>query len=258
MRAVEGQRQQQACGRHGHQQSGDAAADRQQYAFGERLRDDLPPRRADRQAHRGLPAARHCARQQQVRDIGARNQQHQPANRKQDLQAAPVFFLHLGHARARGNHVDRLVWEAFGSCRASSWRDSRNRVASIAAARRSGAATFRRSKLRAASGRSCAARRRQADAATRLSPSSSGSCCNGIQISGGSLRSVSPKNPGGATPMMVKDGLRRRSSSRRPRDRRHSGLPDAVAEHRDGRGGGLSSSGVNTRPPNARTPSVEK
>ena len=34
-------------------------------------------------------------------------------------------------------------------------------------------------------------------------PSIIGSCWTGSQISGGSLRSVSPKNPGGATPMTV-------------------------------------------------------
>ena len=33
------------------------------------------------------------------------------------------------------------------------------------------------------------------------SPAIIGSCCTGIQISGGSLRNVSPKKPGGATPI---------------------------------------------------------
>ena len=38
---------------------------------------------------------------------------------------------------------------------------------------------------------------------SELSPAISGSCWSGIQRSGGSPRSVSPKNPGGATPMTV-------------------------------------------------------
>src|ERR1035441_10787908 len=33
------------------------------------------------------------------------------------------------------------------------------------------------------------------------SPAMRGSCCTGIQMSGGSLRKVSPKNPGGAMPI---------------------------------------------------------
>ncbi len=38
---------------------------------------------------------------------------------------------------------------------------------------------------------------------SELFPRKTGSCCIGIQISGGSLRSVSPKNPGGVMPMTV-------------------------------------------------------
>jgi hypothetical protein len=48
--------------------------------------------------------------------------------------------------------------------------------------------------------------RSQADTGCRSSEPSllmSGSCCSGSQISGGSARSVSPKNPGGPTPMTV-------------------------------------------------------
>ena len=42
------------------------------------------------------------------------------------------------------------------------------------------------------------------DAASAVSPSMMASCWRGIQMSGGSLPRVSPKNPGGAMPMMVK------------------------------------------------------
>ena len=36
-----------------------------------------------------------------------------------------------------------------------------------------------------------------------FSPLMTGSCCTGIHMSGGSPRSVSPKNPGGVTPTTV-------------------------------------------------------
>jgi hypothetical protein len=37
-----------------------------------------------------------------------------------------------------------------------------------------------------------------------VAPVMSGSCCSGTHRSGGSARSVSPKNPGGVTPATVK------------------------------------------------------
>ena len=49
--AMERQSEQQARRGHRHQQSGNAAADGEQDAFRESLRDDLPPRGAKGQAH---------------------------------------------------------------------------------------------------------------------------------------------------------------------------------------------------------------
>ena len=77
-------------------------------------------RGAQGQAQRGLPAARYGASQQQVRHVRAGDQQHQAANRQQDLKAAPVLFLHLGDAGAGGDHVDHLLGEHTGSPPASS------------------------------------------------------------------------------------------------------------------------------------------
>ena len=88
------QREEQSGGAHRDEQSGDAARDREQHALDERLRHDLPPRRADGETHRGLRAARHRAREQEVRDIRARDEQDEPAHSEQDLQAASVLFFH--------------------------------------------------------------------------------------------------------------------------------------------------------------------
>ena len=73
---------------------GDPAEHREEDALDERLRDDLPPRCAERKPHRGLPAPRHGTRQQQVRHIGTRDQEHQPAHAEQNLQAASVLLSH--------------------------------------------------------------------------------------------------------------------------------------------------------------------
>ena len=87
-RAGERERQQQARGADGDDESGDAAGDGEQHALDQRLRDDLPARRAHREPHGGLAAPRDGAGEQQVRDVGAGDEQHQPAHAEQNLQAA--------------------------------------------------------------------------------------------------------------------------------------------------------------------------
>ncbi len=64
MRVVERQCQQQSRRCHCHHQAGDSSANRQQYAFRKRFRNNLPWRRAQRQPHRGLPSPRNTASQQ--------------------------------------------------------------------------------------------------------------------------------------------------------------------------------------------------
>ena len=88
---------------------GDAAGDREQDALDERLRHDLPARRAHREPHGGLTAPRDRAREQQVRDVGAGDEQHQPAHAEQNLQAAPVLLLHDADAGAGGHDRDHLL-----------------------------------------------------------------------------------------------------------------------------------------------------
>ena len=64
---------------------------------------------ADGEAHGGLAATGDRASEQQVRDIGAGDQQHDAANGQQDLEAATVFFFHDGDAGSGGNDVDDLL-----------------------------------------------------------------------------------------------------------------------------------------------------
>ena len=87
----------------------------------------------------------------------------------------------------------------------------------------------------------------------------SGSCCSGIHRSGGSPRNVSPKNPGGVTPTTV-NGWPSTTSVAPTID----GSAPYVLCHTwwlntaTGGAAGASSVALNTRPPNARTPRVEK
>ena len=82
------ERQQQSRGPDGDEQSGDGAADGEEDALDQRLRDDLAARGAHRKADRGLTAPRDTAGEQQVRDVRARDQQDQPAHAEQNLEAA--------------------------------------------------------------------------------------------------------------------------------------------------------------------------
>ena len=55
---------------------GDAAEHRQQHAFREQLPNEPPPARAQRHAHRDLALAHGGAREQQVGDVRARDEEH--------------------------------------------------------------------------------------------------------------------------------------------------------------------------------------
>src|SRR5262245_2706195 len=108
MSALEGKREQQPRGSDGNRKSSDAAGNGERGALRERLYDDLPPAGAKGQANRGLSPPRHSASQQQVRHIGAYDQQYQAANREKDLEAAPILLFHLGDAGSRRHQVDNL------------------------------------------------------------------------------------------------------------------------------------------------------
>ena len=69
-----------------HDDAGDAAEEGEQARLDEQLPHELPPARADRQPHRHLGRARRGARQQQVRDVGARDEHHHAGDREQQEQ----------------------------------------------------------------------------------------------------------------------------------------------------------------------------
>ena len=70
----------------GERRAGHAARHRQKHALGQQLPHQTPAAAAERGAHRHLPLPARGSREQQVRDIGARNQQQQADRAKEDPQ----------------------------------------------------------------------------------------------------------------------------------------------------------------------------
>jgi hypothetical protein len=67
---------------------------------------DPPARRADSQPHRNLALARGGARQQQVGQVGARNQQHEPGRRQQHDERLGKFVSHVRDTDRRGHGIE--------------------------------------------------------------------------------------------------------------------------------------------------------
>jgi len=61
-----------------------AAEHRKQHRFGEQLCEELTPRGAEGEAHRHLQGAVGAAREQQIRDVGAGDEENDPGDRKQE------------------------------------------------------------------------------------------------------------------------------------------------------------------------------
>ena len=85
-----------------------AAEERDDEAFGEELTHQAAASRAERGAHRQLAAARAAAREEQIGEVGARDQQHQRDARGQHHQRRPHSHRHLFHERADA-HFDRTA-----------------------------------------------------------------------------------------------------------------------------------------------------
>ncbi len=113
-RAGEGEREQQTRRADRDDESGDPAGDGEQDALDERLRHDLPARRAHREPQAVWPRRATRAGEQQVRDVGAGDQEHQPAHAEENLQAASVLLLHDADAGAGGHDGDDLLAAASG------------------------------------------------------------------------------------------------------------------------------------------------
>ena len=91
------------------------------------------------------------------------------------------------------------------------------------------------------------------------SPSMTGSWFSGSQRSGGSPRSVSPKNPAGATPTIVTGcPCARNVAPTTAGSAPYSSCHTRWLSTPTGAAAGVSSAAVNARPANAPTPSVEK
>ena len=80
---------------HGQQQAQAASQGGQQGAFGKQLAGDPPRSRAQRSAYGHLAAARSGPREQQVRHVGAGDQQHQAHRTQQHIQRAAVLAGYL-------------------------------------------------------------------------------------------------------------------------------------------------------------------
>ena len=99
----------------GDDQAGDAAGDRQQHALDQRLRDDLPARRADREAHGRLAAARD-ARARAAGSRRSRRRSTAPARTRRAESAGCVRTAPSSRRRRApaGTTVDHLLRQALG------------------------------------------------------------------------------------------------------------------------------------------------
>ena len=94
----------QAEDRPGHQHAEHAAHDREQHALGQQLTNQAPAPGAERRAHRHLAAPRRGADEQQVRDVRARDQQHE-ADRTQEHQQSQADVLDQQVVRAHHRRI---------------------------------------------------------------------------------------------------------------------------------------------------------
>ena len=86
-----------------------AAGRRQHQALDQQLTHDAAARRAERQPQRHLALTRGAARQQQIRDVRARNQQHAGDDRHQHPQRPPQLSAHRRIPSRRGHDVDLVL-----------------------------------------------------------------------------------------------------------------------------------------------------
>src|ERR1700761_1596388 len=105
---MERERDQKFYSQIGNDQAGQATEDREHQAFRERLADDSLPGCAESKTNGSLRTPGRSASKKQVGDIGARNEQHQSANREQNAEAVAVVLFHEANADTRGDHFDDL------------------------------------------------------------------------------------------------------------------------------------------------------
>ncbi len=106
--AREGEREQETRRAHRDEQSGDPSADGQQNTLHQRLRHDLPAGSADGEPQGGLPTPCDRAGEQQVCNVGTRDEEDEAAHAEENLEAAAVLLLHDADAGARGHDSNDL------------------------------------------------------------------------------------------------------------------------------------------------------
>ena len=79
----------------GEDQSGDTARGAEQQALAEQLREETPAPRAERGPDAQLALTHRASRQEQIRHVHARDQQHQQNGTGQDQKRRPNLFDHL-------------------------------------------------------------------------------------------------------------------------------------------------------------------
>ncbi len=94
-----------------HEKAGEAARDRKQTRFKQQLPDQLPPVRANRQADGHLLGARGSLREQQVRDVGARDEQHDARQAEEHQQRRPRMCVHIALPSRTGCELHALGHE---------------------------------------------------------------------------------------------------------------------------------------------------
>ena len=83
----------------------------QQHRLGQQLPDELPAVGANRQAHRHFSGTAGAAHQQQVRDIGAGDEQNRAGHSEEDEQRRPRFAVHVALPARAGLQRQRLLPE---------------------------------------------------------------------------------------------------------------------------------------------------
>ena len=109
IRAPEGDQQNRTHPGKGHRQPGEAPEQRQENAFGDDLTNQPAAWRAQGHANGRLKARGGAARQQQVRNVGASDQQHQAGNDHQQVKTFRAVVLEVGDPAFGGRNHDVLL-----------------------------------------------------------------------------------------------------------------------------------------------------
>ncbi len=103
--------EQEVCAPGGNGKSGDRPQDREQHALDQELLDDAPARGPEREADRHLTLSRACAREEEIRDVRAGDQQHARDDGRQHQERRGQLPPEIGPAVASLRDRDRAFQE---------------------------------------------------------------------------------------------------------------------------------------------------